>query len=67
MSEVDDRLDAIEWMIARWMAESRTSAQLDEELELVLPQIQHLTAPNHTRLFPHFERILVLARKLQRS
>lgn len=67
MDDVGDRLDAIEWMIARWLAETRDMPTLRLELDDAIPASQYKLGPARNRLFPHFERMLQRAMDLKQA
>lgn len=66
MADEGDRLEAIEWMLAWLLAETRAPGTLEGELDDVLPSAQYRLGPERSRLLPHYERVLRRAIELQK-
>ena len=62
MDDIADRLDAIERLLARVIADVTDPDQITRELELEIPSPQYELSLEAARLLPHLERILDLAR-----
>jgi hypothetical protein len=65
MNELESRLDAIERLLARVIANQSHADDLDRELETDLPVLQYGLKPEEAALLPHLERILDLARQVK--
>ncbi|HZL00645.1 MAG TPA: hypothetical protein VFC47_12170 [Caulobacteraceae bacterium] len=64
MDDLEDRLDAIERLLAEVIADKFTPAELARRLDDELPAQQYALSPATAGLLPHFERIFDLAAQL---